>query len=119
MRLKSPSEPRHTKGFNLFAHDLTISYLARVARIELTQTGIKVRCPTVRLYPCMPLLEEGAFFVFRGIFGMGASDLWMAFFLFGGIVGTNPRPAERAISPSGVPFPAQTRHTESAEQGRT
>lgn len=41
------------------------------------------------------------------------------FFIFAGIGGTNPRPTERATSPSGVPFPTQTHHTELAEQGRT
>lgn len=43
----------------------------------------------------------------------------MVFFIFAGIGGTNPRPARRAISPSGAPFPAEMRRTESAGQGRT
>lgn len=69
MPVKSPSEPAGTKGFNLFVHDLTISYLAQAAGLEPTTHGFGDRRSThieLRLY--MLLLEKGAFLFFRGIF---------------------------------------------------
>lgn len=68
----------------------------------------------------MPLLEKEPFLFFAEFSEDHCVEVRkMVFFIFAGIGGTNPRPAERAISPSGVPFPAEMRHTESAEQGRT
>ena len=65
MPVKSPSEPADTKGFNLFAHDLTISYLAQAKGLEPSAHGFGDRCSThLELRPCMPLLEKGAFLFF-------------------------------------------------------
>lgn len=121
MPVKSPSEPADTKGFNLFAHDLTISCLAQAKGLEASAHGFGDRRSThIELRLCMPLLEKEPFLFFAEFL----EDHYVeprktVFFIFAGIGGTNPRPAERAISPSGVPFPVETHRVESTEQGRT
>lgn len=78
-----------------------------------------VALPNLELRPCMPLLGKGAFLFFAEFLEDHCVEARkMVFFIFAGVGGTNPRPAERAISPSGVPF-AEMHHMESAEQGRT
>lgn len=82
---------------------------------------VKVCCPTVRLYP----YEASS--VLRSLFCFFAEFLEnhyvepgkMVFFIFAGIGGTNPRPTQHAISPTGVPFPADDHRIYSAGQGRT
>lgn len=59
---------------------------------DRTRTNrVKICCPAVRLFPYEVPLFRGAFFVFCGFFGIGASDLLMVFFIFGGIGGTQTK----------------------------
>ena len=68
----------------------------------------------------MPLLEKEPFLFFAEFLEDHYVEARkMVFFIFAGIGGTNPRPAQRAISPMGMPFPADDRRIYLIGQGRT
>lgn len=63
------------------------------SRNQTCTNRVKVCCSATKLYPYEASSVLRSPFVFRGFFGMGTSDLWKVFFIFGGIGGTNHRPA--------------------------